>query len=440
MPKQKVSVQVEELSTADQPVVVSFPPGLPESIQKGGSDNVAPKFAWQKLHEKFSSSRKVVGKDKHCIYSASAKGLMYDDRRTKICVGVYDKKKGVLILQQAATRGSVFALEQTVPSYLENNKVIKTRTIEDVLSYGTNVYEDFGSSKKRKVLKSQAANRVEVDHVFGAGQGSAVVDKVMKGESMSESNKRAVEASKKGENDQNQAQESAFEALRRNFLPPYNEIAVKPNKVYDAKEIADETAWSKIYNKVHYCTHQDDVTSAIEECLGDKEKAWHACTLKLVQEITPDATNAGHRYACTILLNHVISFFIANSRRRSIAPIDEKSSSHFGIPNEVASRFLELFTTEMNNRSGKISYAMSKTNKDKCIVHALILYMIAHGPSMKIGNVQKIADDMKVPLNDCGNMLRLAGCTVAKKGPIMSAVLKTPLKFPPPKRGGPRGR
>ena len=59
---------------------------------------------------------------------------------------------------------------------------------------------------------------------------------------------------------------------------------------------------------------------------------------------------------------------------------------------------------------------------------------------MKIGNVGLIADAMKVPLNDCGSMLRLAGCTVAKKGPIMHAVLKTPLVFPAPKRGGPRGR
>ncbi|CAJ1915799.1 unnamed protein product [Cylindrotheca closterium] len=440
MTKQKVSVRVEDTNAVDEPVVVSFPSGLPESIHSGGSDNVAPKFSWQKKYEKLSSSRKIVGKDKHCIYTASAKGSLFDDRRTKLCVGVYDKKKGVLVLKQAATKGTVFALEQTVPSYLEHNKVIKTRTIEDVLSYGTNVYEDFGSSKKRKVLRSQAANRVEIDHVFGAGQGSAVVDKVMKGEAMSESNRKAVEASKKGDKDHNLAQEIAFETLRRNFLPPYNELAVKPNKVYEAKEIAGETAWSKIYNTVHYCTHQADVTSAIEECLGDKEKAWHDCTLKLVREITPDSNNAGHRYACTILLNHLINFFIANNRRKSIAPIDEKSSSHFGIPNEVASKFLELFTTEMQNKSGKFSYAMSKTDKDKCIVHALVLYMIAHGPSMKIGNVKKIADDMKVPLNDCGNMLRLAGCTVAKKGPIMSAILKTPLTFPPPKRGGPRGR
>jgi hypothetical protein len=47
---------------------------------------------------------------------------------------------------------------------------------------------------------------------------------------------------------------------------------------------------------------------------------------------------------------------------------------------------------------------------------------------------------MKVPLADCGNMLRLAGCSISKKGSILSAVLKTPLIFPPPKRGGSRGR
>jgi hypothetical protein len=438
--KSKVRIQVEEPNATGHPVVVSFPGGLPESIQNGIADNEPPKFAWQKLREKSKFGRKIVGKDKHCVYTATSQGMMYDDRRTKLCVGVYDKKRGVLVLKEAASRGTVFSLGQFVPSYLENNELVQTRTSEDVLAYGANVFEDFGSSKKRKVLKSQAANRVEIDHVVGAGEGSAVVDQVISGTSMSESNKQAVEASKRGDVDRNQAQNNAFEILRRNFLPAYNELAVKPDKVYNAKEIAGESAWSKVYNKVHACMHQNDVTLAIEESLGDKEKAWCPCTLKLVQEITPDSNNAGHRYACAILLNYLIKFYDANHRRKSISGISDKTSSHFGVPNEVASRWLELFAMEAQSGTGKISYAMSKANKDKCIIHALLLYMMAQGNTMKISNIRHLADDMKVPLADCGNMLRLAGCSISKKGSILSAVLKTPLIFPPPKRGGSRGR
>lgn len=438
---ENVRIQVEEPNATGNPVVVSFPGGLPESMKNGVADNEAPHFAWQKLREKSKFGRKIVGKDKHCVYSASSQGMLYDDRRTKLCIGVYDKKRGVLVLREAASRGTVFSLAQAVPSYLDNNNLARSRSTADVLAYGKNVFEDFGSSKKRKVLKSQAANKVEIQHVVGAGEGSAVVDQVTKGESMSASNKQAVEASKQGDVDRNHAENSAFEAVRRNFLPPYNELAVKPDKVFNAKEIAGESAWSRVYNKVHACMHQNDVTTAIEGCLGrNTEKDWNPCAIKLIQEISPDSSNAGHRYACTILLNYLIKFYNSSHRRRSLPAVSGKTTSHNGVPNEVASRWLELFATEVPNDQGNISYAMSKANKDKCIVHALLLYMIAQGPTMKIRNIGLIADDMKVPVADCGNMLRLAGCTINKKGSMLSGVLKTPLTFPPPKRGVPRGR
>jgi hypothetical protein len=87
-----------------------------------------------------------------------------------------------------------------------------------------------------------------------------------------------------------------------------------------------------------------------------------------------------------------------------------------------------------------VSHAMSKQNKDKCIVHALLLFMMAQGNTMKISSIKPIAEDMKVPVNDCAQMLRLAGCTITKKAATLSAALKTPLTFPQPKRGGGRGR
>jgi hypothetical protein len=65
---------------------------------------------------------------------------------------------------------------------------------------------------------------------------------------------------------------------------------------------------------------------------------------------------------------------------------------------------------------------------------------MAQGTAMKIANIKPIASDMKVPVTDCSNMLRLAGCTISKKGATYSAVLKTPLTFPAPPRGAGRGR
>ena len=436
--KQKVTIEVEDVDPASNPIVVSFPGGVPDSLQGNSTGAMGPKFSLEKLHEKSKFGRRVVGEDKHCTYSAHSQGLGYDDRRTKLCIGVYDKKKGVVVIREAASRGTVYALEQSVPAYLEKNGEVQEIPGQGMLQYNTALFEDFGSSKKRKVLKSQAANRVEIDHVVGAGDGSAVMHQVMAGSSMSESNRKAIEESKQeGENGKT-AVDAALEAARRDFLPKYDVDAVKPDKVYNAREIAGEAAWKRVYNKVHACMHKDDVEGAILESIFEND--WFECSRKIVKEISPESNSAGHRYTCAILLNWIVKFYTGNHNRRQIPTPNETKATYFGIPIEVASRWVALFTTSFTDDRGKLNHAMSKSNKDKCIVHALILYMMAQGSSMKIANLKPIAQDMKVTVNDCCSILRLAGCTVSKKGSSYGAVLKTPLTFPPPPRGGGGGR
>jgi hypothetical protein len=57
------------------------------------------------------------------------------------------------------------------------------------------LFEDFGSQKKRKVMKSQEANRVNVESVIGAG---SLMMGALKAGAMSESNRAAMAASKSG--------------------------------------------------------------------------------------------------------------------------------------------------------------------------------------------------------------------------------------------------
>jgi hypothetical protein len=73
---------------------------------------------------------------------------------------------------------------------------------------------------------------------------------------------------------------------------------------------------------------------------------------------------------------------------------------------------------------------MSKQNKEKMVVHILILYMIAEGPNMKIADLGGVAESLQIPTNDCSNFLKHAGCTITRKGNVLGATLKTPLKFP----------
>lgn len=434
-----IKIQVDSSAPADNPIVVSFPGGLPDGLHTHAPSSAAlPEFQWEKLNKKSSSGRKVVGKDKHCTYTSSAAGLGFDDRRTKLCVGVYDKKSGTVVIREAASRGTVFSLQQSIPSYLEENGPIQFKAGQNLLTYSNQVFEDFGSAKKRKVLKSQAANRVEINNVVGAGEGSAVMNQVIQGEAMSESNRKAVaetQADEEGTSalgSASKAIEAAHEAARRKFLPTYDENAIKPHKVYSARDIAGEEAWSKVYNKVHASMHDDDPAESIIGSLLESD--WHPSVLKLVKEINVDSDDCKDRYTCAILTNHVIRFYSMNHKRRTIPPVNLTKAKYFGLPVEVAAQWIKLFTTSVSGSDGKIAHVMSKQDKDKSVVHALLFYMMAHGIAMKVPSLKPIAEDLKVPVNDCAQMLRLAGCQVTKKGTAMSAVLKTPLTFPPPRR------
>lgn len=439
--KTHIKVQVEPPAPVNDPIVVSFPGGLPESLQPNAPLGASiAEFHWEKLNKKSSAGRRVVGQDKNCTYTASAAGLGYDDRRTKLCVGVYDKITGTLVLREAASRGTVFSLQQTVPAYLEKNGPIQFKAGQNLLTYDSLVFEDFGSAKKRKVLKSQAANRVEINNVVGAGEGSAVMHQVIQGESMSESNRQAIAATKLADDINNghangsglNAIDAAYEAARRKFLPPYDETAIKPHKVYSARDIASEAAWNRVYNKVYACMNDQDPMESILGIIFEKD--WHPAIFKLVKSISLDSENCKERLTCALLTNHIIRFYTTNQKRKSITPVNLTQTKYFGIPNEVASQWMKLFTTPEPGQDGKINHVMSKQDKDRCIVHALLLYMMAHGHAMKIPDLKPVASDMKVPVNDCAQILRLAGCQVSKKGSSLSAALTTPLTFPKPKR------
>ena len=431
-----VKIKVVEKST--NPIVVSFPGGLPESVENKSIK--PPRFLWQKSDANTKRGRRVVGYDRHCLYSASARGLLFDDRRTKICVGIYDKKRGSVVLHEGATNGTVFSLQQSVPTYIEENGQVGTDPSSN--ADRPNIFADFGSQKKRRVLKSQAANRVDVNHVIGAGTDSAVVNQIMDGQAMSKSNKQAIEDSKHADTERKTANEVALDEARKQLIPEFDMSADEPSKVYSAKTIAGEKAWNRIHRKVTACLHQDDPIDAVVQSVFEKD--WYGFVIKLIKEASPDANNCAFRVTCAIIVNWMVKFYLMYKSKKSIQAMDELKGSHFGIPIEIVSRCLELFATELppktDSEGGKQapSYVMSKQNKDKMVVHILLLFMIAGGSSMKIADIGSIAESLKVPLNDCSAFLKYAGCSIARKGNNLSATLKTPLKFPKAGRRGNR--
>jgi A49-like RNA polymerase I associated factor len=442
-----IRVEVAESNPAANPIVVSFPGGMPQAAGGSeGSSSSLPKFYWQRLNEKSKSGRKVVGIDRHCTYEAYAKGLAFDDRRTKLCVGVYDRKRGVVTIHEAASKGTVFSLRQSVPSYNTNGGGhIETKPGEASINR-SQVFEDFGSSKKRKVLKSQAANQVDIDNVVGAGEGSAMVDQIMSGRGMSKSNKEAIEESRRADADSASnrltAAERALQEARRMLLPEYDENAVEAHKIYDPKTMVGDDAWSRFHKKVHACFREhddkDNALEAVVDTVHDRDRVDFVIQ-SMRKSDSSSAKESTRRLTCALLANYMIKFYKNNNKKKTLEGPDSSKAFYYGIPIELAERCFELFTTGGTGPNGKAQYVMTKANKEKAVVHILLMFMLAQGKTMKIVDLKKVADELKLPVQDCATFLRYAGCKITKKerGTLISAVLTTPLEFPSMTRGGP---
>ncbi len=153
----KVVIEVAARNPKQDPIVASFPGGFPFTED----DEEGVRFVWRKLEPRSKHGRSLMGRDSTCIYQAES--VPGETRLTKTCVGLYNKRTGKLSLHQTAEEGSVFSLTQIVRNYKEELPSLSRGERRKAL------FEAFGSSKKQKVLKSQAANVVNVKSVVGSG-------------------------------------------------------------------------------------------------------------------------------------------------------------------------------------------------------------------------------------------------------------------------------
>lgn len=293
------------------------------------------------------------------------------------------------------------------------------------------VFESFGSQKKKKVMRSQDANVVEMKSVVGAGEGMMkALGSQMEGGAVSESNKRVMEDLRKGSSEKpTTAVDKAFAEARRAFLPPFDESATKPYRVYDSQEVAGEEAWAQISRVVDACINQDDWKEALQKW------PWPESTAKLLDLVSdPNKKGAKYQLKTICLVNHLVKFHNRASKKFMEGSAEEMVK-YLGLPKGIADRFLELFCVASYDR-GRAGYATTKQLKDRRVIYTLVMYLLAHGKEMKAGSIDKLCLDMSMETKDAINLYREAGCKCVKgKSGMVSVSLAVPLVFPNPKRG-----
>lgn len=221
----------------------------------------------------------------------------------------------------------------------------------------------------------------------------------------------------------------AYAEARRAFLPPFDEDASKPYRVYDSQEVAGEDAWAQISRTVDACINKDDWKDALQRW------PWPQSTKKLLDLVSdPQKKGAKYQLKTICLVNHLVKFHNKASKK-FMEGNTEDLAKKLQLPAPVAVRFLELFSVPSYDR-GRSGYATSKQLKDKRLVYTLVMFLLAHGKEMKAGSIDDLCKDLSIEVKEAVNLYREAGCKCVKsKSGMVSVSLSVPLIFPPPKRG-----
>jgi len=297
------------------------------------------------------------------------------------------------------------------------------------------VFESFGSQKKKKVMRSQDANVVEMKSVVGAGEGmmKALGSQMEKG-AVSESNRKVMEDLKSGNMDSKPttAVDKAYAEARKAFLPPFDDSATKAFRVYDSQEVAGDEAWAQISRVVDACIHNSTPELNYKQAL--QKWPWPESTAKLLDLVSdPGMKGAKYQLKTMCLVNHLVKFHNRASKKFMDGQ-PEEMAKYLGLPKAVTERFLELFCVASYDR-GRAGYATTKQLKDRRVIYTLVMYLLAHGKEMKAGSIDQLCLDMSMETKDAISLYREAGCKCVKgKSGMVSVSLAVPLVFPPPKR------
>jgi len=445
-----VTISILKPSPSRDPLVVSFPCGLP--VPSDG-----PSFGLHPLSETVERTRltagdpaltrscltagdyTVHGSDGSRTYTSTRETSSGDAIRrpaTRILVGVLDRAAGTLVIRHAAGGGGPRVARAHVLRPLEKPPCGDEAT--DIKSAYDNLYKSFGSSKKQRVLKAQAENTVTVNKVVGGeGMLGAMGDGMglPVGGDSTEDTKQT-----------NPAIDKSIEESRRDFLPPYDQDATDPSKVYRMEDMAGKEAWAVIQKRVNFVLkcHRENKIKWMDALMG-KGSRWPVCLTDLLKTIDLDAKReAGtDRLRTIILVLHMIRFneMCGGNKKKSLRGSVRSLGEDSGVPDEVLRRLLSLFSEDKNtgelggspeDPDEKFTVMWDRRLTERRHVFALIAYAsAAGGGDMKVGDISVVMKDLAIDGVTARKILSQAGfVSKINAGKSITAVLKVPLTFP----------
>lgn len=388
--KKHKQLRIEVADASDGPLVSSFPGGLPSSDTK---------FVWKKQNQRHS----LIGKDESCRYVGQE-----ETSRSRLVIALYDKRNHTLTCHLAAGDGQVYALQQQVLNYESNIASDPT----------SNVFQEFGSSKKKRALQSQQANRIHSDQILG--KSGTLTKIVVENDNMTESNRKAIQEQQERNMNANTGEapgislavKEVTNAWRNQFLPNHsNPNADTPTKVYTPENMAGPEAWSQAIRVVDACFHEEDPVAAIQ-----KSKSGDAWQFSSLRDLLLRSKPQKGTFRALWLLHTWTRLYQENHRKHFVVQPSTNAA--------VQSFWQNFGTSMMSTVEQKEGYCMSKANQDRCKLHLLLLFLWIEGCSTS--ELPAYCSEMKWPWGQMVNLLQEAGCTIQKD----KVSLKTPVQYP----------
>jgi A49-like RNA polymerase I associated factor len=264
-------------------------------------------------------------------------------------------------------------------------------TVEGARAQYNAMIQDFASLKKQKVVRSREANRL----AEGTDKTTAAADP-----------------------GKLSASEIATNEWRTSFLPKWNVECPEPSKVFEFKDTIGPGLWHWVENlavngfSLSNSTSSPSMEQLFKERLGEKYKP-----TKL-------------QLTCGVLCVFFLNLFIRLNRKKLISHVDSSKTSYAGTPVTIAERFLSRFATPSGS-----GFVMTKSNRDSCLVHILLLYLTAYHKHAKVDSLRAITTDLMIDGTEAARLLRQAGCKVVRKDNTYAAGIHVPLTFPASKLG-----
>lgn len=377
----------------DGPVIVSFAGGCPPKETKSARFKLFGHSDKRKAHQRI-----LEGETDAMRYSSRNFGAGAGKKtHSNFAVGVV--KKSVIegdpahvTVKLLPVRTAAFAMTHSVKANESKQSVVSDNSSVDYATKRQLLVDEFGSKKRQRIVRSNQANRVNLD------EGSA--DRLLQTTVGSTNKVDTLEF-----------------ALTRTWVPPHDATASDPVEVYNLETMVGAEAWAALADSGKAMIKLAKKPAALEKANLDAVVK-HCCGLLPTLEKAQQK-----RTARAVAYLEQLLIFWKLPRKSKASGLGESEK----ISEEVAGHLLDTFTIKQKKGQKIINDSYNSASEHKVMCWLAVSVLLASRCNVNKAGLTSLASDLKVTVSKLNMYFKEVGCASASK---TKAALTVPLKLP----------